>query len=255
MKTFGIYSVMANMCDMNLLTTYQYDRKERFGVNRDGGYVICMLDGTYDCYISAGISNEESFSRDFIRRHGMKAINCFGFDGTISAYPTQYTTEIAFIRKNINGFDDARNTTLRDLLATHTDVFLKMDIEGWEYAWLTSIDTNALRNIKQLVIEVHGIVDVPGVVVEQIKNVTFETKNACLAKLAETHYLTHAHYNTCTAKLGNVSYAIELTYVNKKCIPDPKLNSTPFPIHGLDYPNDYTSVNVDMNTQPFVWKD
>ena len=44
------------------------------GSNSDGGYV---LDGEYDCYISAGISTEESFSRDFIKN------NCYGFDGTI----------------------------------------------------------------------------------------------------------------------------------------------------------------------------
>lgn len=243
---------MPSMCDMNLLTTYQFDTKERLGVNQDGGYVIAVLDGSYDCYVSAGISDEESFSRDFIRRYSMKATDCYGFDGTIRSYPTQYTTDIAFIRKNINSFDDANNTTLRDLLTSRRDVFVKMDIEGWEYAWLNAIESDVLRNIKQLVIEVHGIVDVPGVVVEQIKNVTFETKNACLAKLADTHYIVHAHYNTCTPSHNGVRYAIELTYVNKKYIAAPRLNSTPLPIRGLDFGN-RGGDNVDMNIEPFVW--
>jgi hypothetical protein len=243
---------MASTCDMTLFTTYQYDEKERLGVTQDGGYVVALLDGSYDCYISAGISDEESFSRDFIKKYKMKATDCFGFDGTISAYPMNYTTDIAFIRKNINGFDDSHNTTLRDLIGSKREVFIKMDIEGWEYAWLTAIDVDTLHNVKQLVIEVHGIVDIPGLVVEQIKDVTFATKNACLSKLASTHYLVHCHYNTCTPALGKIHYAIELTYVNKKYIAHPVRNSTPLPIVGLDYSNGGGN-NVDMNVEPFVW--
>jgi 5'(3')-deoxyribonucleotidase len=46
-----------------LLKVYHFDldKKKRLGVNTDGGYVIVELDGEYDCYISAGVSNEESF--------------------------------------------------------------------------------------------------------------------------------------------------------------------------------------------------
>lgn len=52
---------------LNLLKTYAFSDKFRLGSNQDGGYVIANLkDIKYDCYISAGISNEESFSRDFI---------------------------------------------------------------------------------------------------------------------------------------------------------------------------------------------
>jgi FkbM family methyltransferase len=242
------------MCDKKLFTTYQFDTKERLGVNQDGGYVIGVLDGSYDCYISAGVSNEESFSRDFIRKYKMKATDCFAFDGTINAYPTHYTTDIAFIRKNINSFNDATNTTLVDLIDSHHSVFIKMDIEGWEYTWLKAIPNDTLRKVKQLVIEVHGIIDTSVVFVEQLKNVTFDMKNESLAKLADTHYLIHAHYNTCTYKQNNERYAIELTYVNKSCIPHPKLNSTPLPINGLDYPN-HSGTNDDMSFPPFVWNE
>jgi hypothetical protein len=54
--------------------------------------VFAELDGDYDCYISAGISNEESFSRDFINKYNnLNEYNCFGFDGTIEKYPYNYT--------------------------------------------------------------------------------------------------------------------------------------------------------------------
>ena len=53
---------------------YNFNLKKRYGSNNDGGYVIAELDGEYDCYISAGISNEESFSRDFINKLLKKAL-------------------------------------------------------------------------------------------------------------------------------------------------------------------------------------
>ena len=58
----------------------------------DGGYVLAELDGDYDCYISAGINNEESFSRDFINKYKINKNNSYGFDGTINDYPYEFTT-------------------------------------------------------------------------------------------------------------------------------------------------------------------
>ena len=69
---------------MNTLEVYNFDKKFRLGVNEDGGYVIGELYGGYDCYISAGVSNEESFSRDFINKYHMNEYNSFAFDGTIN---------------------------------------------------------------------------------------------------------------------------------------------------------------------------
>ena len=57
------------MNNLELLQVYKYDKKIRLGTNGDGGYVMAELDGGYDCYISAGISDEESFSRDFIDKY------------------------------------------------------------------------------------------------------------------------------------------------------------------------------------------
>ena len=70
------------MNNLELLHVYNFDRKCRLGSINDGGYVLAELDGEYDCYISAGISYEESFSRDFINKYNMNEYNSFGFDGT-----------------------------------------------------------------------------------------------------------------------------------------------------------------------------
>ena len=48
----------------SILHVRRYDNKIRLGCNHDGGYVIAVLDNQYDCYISAGVGSEESFSRD-----------------------------------------------------------------------------------------------------------------------------------------------------------------------------------------------
>ena len=133
------------MNHLELLQVYHFDKKYRCGVNMDGGYVLADLDGGYDCYISAGISNEESFSRDFINKYNMNEYNCFGFDGTINNYPYNYTNKISFIKKNINKLNDDNNSNLSYLTNNYNNIFLKMDIEGGEYPWLLQIDENLLN--------------------------------------------------------------------------------------------------------------
>ena len=46
------------MNNPGFLKVYNFDKKIRCGVNSDGGYVFAELDGEYDLYISAGISND-----------------------------------------------------------------------------------------------------------------------------------------------------------------------------------------------------
>jgi hypothetical protein len=60
---------------LDFLITYHFQEKIRLGTKDDGGYVIAELKDAYDCYISAGVSNEESFSRDFNKKYGMTKEN------------------------------------------------------------------------------------------------------------------------------------------------------------------------------------
>lgn len=66
------------MNNLELLKVYNFSQKKRYGANGDGGYVLGELDGEYDCYISAGVSDEESFSRDFINKYNMNKYNSYG---------------------------------------------------------------------------------------------------------------------------------------------------------------------------------
>ena len=235
------------MNDLELLKVYSFDKKIRSGINRDGGYVIAELDGNYDCYISAGINQEESFSRDFITKYNIDKSNSYGFDGTIKDYPYKYTETIQFIKKNINAFNDDENTDLTFLTDKYQDIFLKMDIEGGEYPWLLSLTETQLNKFKQIVIEFHGITD-------DAWKCSYSEKVKCLEKLSKTHYIVHAHGNNCGSMVGKIPSVIELTYVNKNYFTSiPELNKTSLPIPNLDYPNDGLR-DINLNFYPFTFE-
>ena len=260
---------------IDLLRVYSFDtsKKFRLGVPNDGGYVIADMgaggaggvggvggaDGLYDCYISAGVNDEESFTRDFLARYSsscsLNETNCFAFDGTIQAYPTQYTDKITFIKKNIGGrkTDDAAETNLLFLLNKYSRVFLKMDIEGGEYPWLMRMTADDLRKIKQLVIEFHGITGVGGT----DWGCSFDMKWDCIKKLSETHYFVHAHGNNHSHVVLGIPDVIELTCIEKSYFSEgaPMLNRVPLPIPGLDFANSRGRGDIKLNAYPFVSKD
>lgn len=184
------------------LKIYSCDKKTRGGCNNDGGYVYADIGPVYDCYISAGVSDEESFSKHFIERYNMDYSNSFAFDGTIVHYPYQYTTNISFIQKNIGQNNTATTTNLAHLMEKYSNIFLKMDIEGGEYEWIPGAHMNKFA---QIVIEFHDI----------------NRDEALLSKyfqhLNQTHYLIHAHGNNWAGVSANgMPDVIELTYLHKK---------------------------------------
>ena len=234
------------MNNLELLKVYNFSQKKRYGANGDGGYVLGELDGEYDCYISAGVSDEESFSRDFINKYNMNKYNSYGFDGTIKNYPYHFTDKITFIKKNINAFRDNKNANLSFLMEKYNNIFLKMDIEGGEYPWLLSINESQLNKFKQIVIEFHGITN-------NGWGCNYNDKMKCLKKLSKTHYLIHAHGNNLGPQVNKFPDVIELTYVNKNYFSSvPEFNTTSLPIPNLDFPNGAHLSDINLNFYPFT---
>ena len=230
-----------------LLKVYEFNQKCRFGARNDGGYVIADLGNVYDSYISCGISNEESFSRDFINAYDMNEHNSFGFDGTISNYPYHYTKKISFIPKNINSFNDDNNSNLDFLMSKYNNIFLKMDIEGGEYPWLASLSSDNLSKFKQIVIEIHGVFD-------NSWNSSIDVKTECLKKLYQTHYPVHIHGNNYSSLVNKYPNVLELTYVRKDMFEtEPPHNKTPLPILNLDFPNNSMLRDFNLNMYPFFF--
>jgi hypothetical protein len=236
---------LSNRATIDKCNVYAFDNKSRLGADSDGGYVIANLKDGYDCYISAGVSDEESFTRDFLAINLLDKSVCFAFDGTIQDYPWSYTRGITFIKKNISNIESDVTTNLSSTISPYNDIFLKMDIEGSEYNWLDSLSIAELNKFKQIVIEFHKINN-------DDWNIQYATKMRVLEKLNETHYIVHAHgnnFDNCTHRIPNT---IEFTYIRKDMLELPVLNKTPLPIHGLDFPNNTSIPDINLSFPPFT---
>jgi hypothetical protein len=236
------------MSILEYLKVFYFQTKCRLGNTSDGGYVIGMINGEYDCYISAGVSNEESFSRDFIIQYNMNENNSFAFDGTITNYPVNYTKDISFIKKNINNFFDEKNDNLESYMKQYKNIFLKMDIEGSEYNWLLNTDEKYLNTFKQIVMEFHGIND-------SSWGATYQQKIECFRKLSNTHYLIHIHGNNHSGHKNNIPDVVEATFIRKDYFDNkPELNKINLPIRGLDFPCFNKKSDYNLSFPPFVNK-
>jgi hypothetical protein len=234
------------MLHLEFLKVYDFPNKIRLGIQSDGGYIIADISGTYDCYISGGVGREESFSKEFIDKYQMHEFNSFGIDASIESYPIEYTNNISYIKKNISDKNDSSNTSLIYLTTIYNDIFLKIDIEGGEYAWLSYIPEENLSKFKQIVIEIHGINN-------DSWGVPYTLKVDCLKKLTKTHYLVHAHGNNARGTTNYIPNVFELTYLRKDYFVDPPmLNTTLLPIPLLDYPNNLNRPDHPLNMKPFV---
>lgn len=228
--------------DLNKLIVYNFDKKLRLGVVNDGGYVIADVKNDYDCYISCGVSNEESFSRDFINKYKMKKDVCYAFDGTINDYPWEYTKNINFIKKNIGNVNNGKITNLQEYISKYDNIFVKMDIEGHEYNWLKSLSVEQIDKFAQIVIEFHSPY--------YISDIKYLFKKIC-----RTHLLVHVHGNNCGGieRIEGKNYPdiFEVSYVNKKFMKEPYLlNKEKLP-GPLDSPNDKDKPEINLDFAPF----
>jgi hypothetical protein len=98
------------------------------------------------------------------------------------------------------------------------------------------------------VIEFHGITN-------NMWNCNYSDKIKCLEKLSKTHYIVHAHGNNCGSVRNNIPDVIELTYVNKNYFNSiPELNTQSLPIRNLDFPNNGSKRDINLNFYPFIKK-
>lgn len=223
--------------------------KIRVGSNNDGGYVIAD-NLEYDCCISCGIANDINFEKQFSNKY--PDIDIIALDGTIHSLPENHP-KIHFVKKNITSYESDTTTNLHSLIEKYDNIFLKMDIEGYEFRWLNSLTTDHLKKIKQLVIEIHY----PFNVSKYDAPLTIHEKLSVLNKLAETHALIHLHGNNCcgitmyeTCVVPNV---FECTYVRKDVQDTFQYNEDPIPSPHLDRPN-VNAPDIEFNHYPFVIK-
>ena len=207
--------------------------KFRLGRDGDGGYIVSDMPGQYDMFLSGGINDDISFEEAFLEKY--PDVPCVAYDGTINKLPdTKYP--IQFVRENINHMNN-----LSEIINQYSNIFVKMDIETWEYPWLSSLSHKQLSNIKQLVIEIHFLHEDP------------ERRWPIINKLKETHHLVHIHgNNACGITDQGIPHVIECTYIRKDGISLPH-NKEPFPID-IDIKNDISKPQYVLKGYPFTVK-
>jgi len=202
------------------LTLYQpqFPRK-RVGKDNDGGYVIIDAPIKYDFLIGAGISNDTSFEDHFLSLY--PDLECHGFDGTIRKNPSN-NPRFTWIPKNIGS--GPNEDDLISYLEKYSNIFLKMDIEGHEIAWVENLTEKHLDSLAQIVIEFHFPFG--------------DRQTAVMEKIQKTHVMFHFHENNCCGYNGNIPNVFECTFLNRRYVTYPvSINTTPLPIPGLDQPN------------------
>jgi hypothetical protein len=199
---------------MEYLTVYKnVTPKIRIGSDNDGGYVIEDTH-IYDILISCGIGDNIDFEHIFTNKYNLK---CMAFDGTIDRINI-LNNKITFYKKNISTTNSEHTTNLHLEIEPYHDIFLKMDIETFEYRWLHTLSYEQLIKFKQIVIEFHYPftaypfshldIDIP-----------VSEKMDVFNKLNKTHVLIHLHANNCcgTTIYDNtaVPNVFECTFVRK----------------------------------------
>lgn len=208
------------------LTVYAPTRpKVRVGRAHDGGYVIAAgID--YDHFLSGGIADDNSFERCVLDLH--PELTCDAYDPHSEGGVTH--PRLRFHRAILGycGLGAARNA------------LVKIDIEGDEWPWLAGL--TASRHIAQFVIELHS---------PHLGRWDWKA----LARLAETHYLIHAHGNNWGGLVDvdgvRIPRTIECTWVRKDLDPDLPKSRAPIP-SPLDMPNRPDVPDHVIDWPPFV---
>ena len=213
--------------------------KKRIGKDYDGGYIIAEIPFVkYTTLIAGGILDDISFEEEFINKYPNTQV--YAFDGTINNLPKE-NNKITFIKKNI-GFENNKDTTnLHDIINVNSRIFIKMDIEGGEIPWITSLSDEQMNKFEQIVMEFHW---------------PFSDKEIdVFDKINKNHYLIHFHGNNCCGVRNHngviIPNVFECTYLHKKYfINIPELNKELIP-GNLDMKNTNND-EIYIDYPPFV---
>ncbi|MGB2868813.1 MAG: FkbM family methyltransferase [Bacteroidota bacterium] len=190
----GYYKKFIDLLEPNILGV----EKIGLGKQGDGTYVIPRHFIKKDCtLLSFGIADDISFEEDFSKT--FKSSKIFAFDPTVDAIPKTSRTisfhKIGLAAKrnkkwNLYSFDEI----LKDLkINSQGQLILKMDIEGWEWGALESLD---YRNLDIPVITAEFHATVMNSRLEMLFFPYFFVQRYFIfKKLLKEYYLFHLHAN------------------------------------------------------------
>ncbi len=197
---------------------------------------ILILRGGGCIAYSFGINDDVSWDLD-MAQHGY---DIFMYDPTINALPQEHE-RFHFFKEGILGVEVPEKSmhTLdyfikRNGHENKSNMILKMDVEGAEWSFLSTVTSETLNQFDQMVFEFHDLTEPKD---QSVMNATL----ACINKINRTHSLVHLHGNNWSKTLhldNKILFpgALELTYVktsNYELVDDENIYLPP----PLDYPN------------------
>lgn len=165
--------------------------KVRIGRRGDGGYVVNDDFEGIRSAISLGIAGEISFDLELASR----GIKVYQYDPNVDALPVPHDN-FAFRKLAWGDKDDSQTRTLLTMLkenniAEESDLLLKFDVEGAEWAALKATSPSVLRKFRIITAEFHNF--------EALRDERFFGVAAgVLSLLWKTHVVTHLHPNNTT---------------------------------------------------------
>lgn len=175
-------------------------RKEGFGKEGDGTYVLpvdLIEDNRNYTLLSFGISNDISFEKDFIEKY--PNIDVYAFDPTINNLPER-NEKIKFFKIGLAGRNVHHKSlfTLQEIilkldLDKKSKYILKIDIEGWEWEFLSEVNLE-MFDIPIMAIELH-FSPFPRSWKHKLPYTFYKNKYTILKKLFSHYYIHHIHAN------------------------------------------------------------
>lgn len=186
--------------------------KVRLGGDADGGYVVPEDWPKVQGLLSLGIGQDNSFDLAFAENN----IPVQSYDFSIAKLPKTHP-KIEWHREKISAADrpKSKETSLERALARfnrENSLALKMDIEGYEYPALLACPSTALKKIRFLTGEFHGLATA-------LSTGLIHSHVQVFQKLKEQFEVVHVHANNhvgcrlCGGVL--VPKHLEITWANK----------------------------------------
>ncbi len=254
----------------NFLLPKQTKNLSRFGINKDGGYVVDMkVMENINYFISFGMGDEFTFEQQFLKMNKKNFVEIYdhsiGHLYFITPIIKSFRRFVTF-RKNLNDlfyfikkyfnflfFINHPRVEMRKLKITEKvkfkneknvrEVFLntkdkklglKIDIEGDEYKILEEVNNNH-DSINILIVEFHNI--------EKEKDLFF----SMISKLKKNFDILHLHGNNHDKILSDgFPNVAEVTFLNKKNNSSYTNTFKSFPLKNLDFPNNPNLPDIEF---------
>ena len=239
----------------------------RLGSIDDGGYVVPLKSiKNSKSLVSFGISDNWEFEKDFTKKTN---VNLYAYDHSIDKrfwlarfkkdllkffklkifkpkkiykmfqyldflFFFKFSKKNNFYLKKIGKGQDNLdlNIIINEHLSIKNQIFLKVDIEGYEYEILNEIILHKDK-IEGIVIEFHDVSQNLSKIIEFV------------SQLKPNLQLAHIHANNYSIKdFNSFPEAIELTF--SKNLSSTKLNLKVYPLKNLDFPNSKRSPDIEI---------